>query len=89
MDSIDFYLSGLSIFLSLFLLIVNIRALKKSRVRVFKFLTAVFALIFLDGLISVLVGFSILNIPLTLTDMFLFSNILILIIFYYGVVRSS
>lgn len=89
MQSIDFYLAGLSIVLSLFLLAVNTRAYRRSRIRMFTFLMVVFVATLFDGIATLLVGFGMLILPISTTALLLVSNILILILFYYGVVRGS
>lgn len=89
MESIDFYLAGLSVVLALFLILVNIMAYRKSRVRIFAFLMVVFAAILFDGIMTLLAGFSVLVLPISTTALLLISNILVLVLFYYGVVRGS
>lgn len=89
MESIDFFLAGLSVILSVFLLIVNVRAYKKSSIRLFLFLMVVFLALLSDGIITLLVGFSLVNLPISTTAFLLSSDIVILVVFYYGVARGS
>lgn len=89
MQSVDFYIAGLSIVLSIFLLIVNIRAYRKSGMRMFAFLTVVFLTLLFDGVAIMLIGFQVLALPISNSALLLSSNIVILILFYYGVVRGS
>lgn len=89
MESIDFYISGLSVVLAIFLLAVNIRAYRKSRIRMFAYLMVVFIALLFDGVAVLLVGFGLITLPVSSTALLLISNIVILVLFYYGVVRGS
>ncbi len=89
MESIDFYISGLSVVLAIFLLAVNIRAYRRSSIRMFAYLTVVFIVLLFDGLAVLTVGLGLFTLPLTSTSLLLISNIVILVLFYYGVVRGN
>ncbi len=89
MENIDFYLTGLSVILAVFLLGVGLKAYRKSGMRMFLFIMLVFLIIFLDGIILILVGFGIFSLPISNTAVLMISNIAILLLFYYGVVRGS
>lgn len=89
MQNVEFYVSGLSIVLSIFLLAVNIRAYRRSGMRMFAYLMVVFITLLFDGVAILLIGFGILSLPLSNSALLLTSNIVILILFYYGVVRGS
>lgn len=89
MASIDFYVSGLSVALALFLLAVNTRAYRRSGIRMFAYLMVVFVVLLADGLIVLATGIGLFSLPISTTSMLLISNIVILILFYIGVVRGS
>lgn len=89
MQSIDFYVSGLSIVLAVFLLAVNIKAYRRSGMRMFAYLMVVFITLLFDGVAIMLIGFGKLTIPISNSALLLISNIVILVLFYYGVVRGS
>ncbi len=89
MESIDFYISGLSVVLAIFLLAVNIRAYRRSNIRMFAYLMVVFIVLLFDGLAVLTIGLGLFSLPVTNTSLLLISNIVILILFYYGVVRGS
>lgn len=89
MESIDFFLAGLTVVLSVFLLIINIRAYRKSSIHIFLILMIVFLALLVDGGVTLLVGFSLITIPISLTAFLLISNLLILSLFYFVVARGS
>lgn len=89
MGNIDFYISGLAVVLAVFLLAVNTRAYRRSHIRMFAFLTVVFIVMLLDGLMVLALGIGIISLPITETTLLLLSDIVILVLFYYGVVRGS
>ncbi len=89
MDNIGFYLTGLSVILAAFLLAVGIRAYRKSGMRMFFFILLVFLVILVDGVILILSGFGMLTLPISNTAILMISNVIILLLFYSGVVRGS
>lgn len=89
MESIDFFLAGLTVVLSVFLFIINIRAYRKSSVHIFLILMIVFLALLVDGGVTLLVGFSLITIPISMTAFLLISNLVILSLFYYVVARGS
>ncbi len=89
MENVDFYISGLAVVLSIFLLAVNMRAYRRSHIRMFAFIAAVFIIFLIDGLAVLIGGLGIVNFPITATTLLLVSDIAILVLFYYGVVRGS
>lgn len=89
MENIDFYISGLAVVLSIFLLAVNVRAYRRSQMRMFAFIAAVFIIFLIDGLAVLAGGFGAISLPITATTLLLISDIAILVLFYYGVVRGS
>ncbi len=89
MENIDFYISGLAVVLSIFLLAVNMRAYRRSHIRMFAFIAAVFIIFLIDGLLVLAGGLGAVSLPITSTTILLVSDIAILVLFYYGVVRGS
>ena len=89
MGNIDFYLMGLSVILAAFLLAVGGRAYRKSGMRMFLYIMIVFLIILFDGVLLILVGFGLLALPISNTAVLMVSNIAVLLLFYYGVVRGS
>ncbi len=89
MLDISFYLSGLAVVLSIFILAVSVRAYSRTHVRIFGFLIAVFVILLADSLIYTITGFIFFQLPFTMNEMFLFSDVAILLIFYFGAVRGS
>ena len=89
MENIDFYLTGLTVILAAFLLVVGLKAYRKSGMRMFLFIMLVFLIFLLDGIILILVGFGVFNLPISNTAVLMISNMVILLLFYYGVVRGS
>lgn len=89
MESIDYYLTGFSIILAAFLLAVSMRAYRKSGVKMLLFIMFVFLAILVDGVLLLFIGFGVFTLPLSNTAILMISNIVILLLFYYGVVRGS
>ncbi len=89
MLDISFYLSGLAVVLSIFILVVSIRAYSRTHVRIFAFLISVFVILLADSLIYTITGFVYIQFPFSIDDLFLFSDVAILLIFYFGAVRGS
>lgn len=89
MENIDFFLTGISVILAAFLLAVGIRAYRKSGMRMFLFILLVFLIILLDGVILIISGFGVFTLPVSNTAVLMISDVIILLLFYYGVVRGS
>lgn len=89
MENIDFYISGIAVVLSIFLLAVNMRAYRRSHIRMFAFIAAVFIIFLIDGLLVLATGLGAVKVPFTPVTLLLVSDIAILILFYYGVVRGN
>ena len=89
MENIDFFLTGISVILAAFLLAVGIRAYRKSGMRMFLFILLVFLIILLDGVILLISGFGVFTLPVSNTAVLMISDVIILLLFYYGVVRGS
>ncbi len=89
MENIDFFLTGISVILAAFLLAVGIRAYRKSGMRMFLFILLVFLVILLDGVILIISGFGVFTLPISNTAVLMISDVIILLLFYYGVVRGS
>ena len=89
MESIDYYLTGFSIILAAFLLAVSMRAYRKSGMKMLLFVMFVFLAMLVDGALLLLVGFGLFSLPISNTAVLMISNIVILLLFYYGVVRGS
>ena len=68
---------------------VSIRAYSRTHVRIFVFLIAVFVILLLDSLIYTISGFIYFQLPISMDDVFLLSDVAILLIFYFGAVRDS
>ena len=89
MDSLSFYLSGLGLVLSIFLIIVTSRAYGRSRVKLFGYLIGVFTITLLDSLLFIVEGLTLYVPPISTLDVFLASEVVILVLFYFGAVRGS
>ncbi len=89
MNDIYFYLSGIALVLSIFLIVVSLRAYQRSKIKLLLFVSGTFIVILVDSIIAVLVGFGVIPVPYSMEDMFLVSDLAIMIIFYLGVVRGN
>lgn len=83
------FLAGISLILSIFMIVVVAKAIRVGGMRIFRYLLAAFALILISDVMLVLTAFSIFG--TTYIDLFIFSlaDLFILLIFYSGVVRGS
>jgi hypothetical protein len=57
--------------------------------RMFLFILLVFLVILLDGVILIISGFGVFTLPISNTAVLMISDVIILLLFYYGVVRGS
>lgn len=81
-------ISGISIVLSLFLLGVAFRVSRRRKVRILTYISAVFAVILVSNVIFVLQVFSMLPFTGYEVTMLLSVELLILVLFYAGIVRG-
>ncbi len=89
MLDLSYYLSGLATVLALFILIVGVRAYRRSRIRIFAYLVAVFALFLVDSTLYTISGLVYFQVPVSFADVFLLTDVAVLLIFYFGTVRGS
>ncbi|MEM0157272.1 MAG: hypothetical protein QXN26_04315 [Thermoplasmataceae archaeon] len=89
MLDLSYYLSGLATVLAVFILIVGVRAYRKSRIRILAYLVAVFALFLLDSTIYTISGLIYIQSPFSFADIFLLTDVAVLLLFYFGTVRGS
>lgn len=85
MSNFTIYASSLSMVVSAFLLVVASRAFVRVRSRIFLSLIAVFLVILVESVISLVSLFDLVTLPFSLDDMLVFGNIIVLIVFYAGV----
>ncbi|MCL4438813.1 MAG: hypothetical protein M1616_05570 [Candidatus Thermoplasmatota archaeon] len=85
MSNFTIYASSLSMVVSAFLLVVASRAFIRVRSRIFVSLIAVFLVILVESVISLVSLFDLVTLPFSLDDMLVFGNIIVLIVFYAGV----
>ncbi len=85
MSNFTIYASSLSMVVSAFLLVVASRAFIRVRSRIFLSLIAVFLVILVESVISLVSLFDLVTLPFSLDDMLVFGNIIVLIVFYAGV----
>lgn len=83
------FLAGISLILSIFMIVVVAKAIRVGGMRIFRYLLAAFALILISDVMLILTAFRIFG--TTYIDLFIFSlaDLFILLIFYSGVVRGS
>lgn len=81
-------ISGLSIVISIFLLDVTRRVSKRRRVRILSFMSAVFVLILLSNVVFVVLTFTIFPTTGIETTFLLAVQLVILLLFYAGIVRG-
>jgi hypothetical protein len=88
---VDFliFMTGISLILSIFMIVVVAKAIRVGGMRIFRYLLASFTLILISDFILILTAFSVFG--TTYIDLFIFSltDLFILLIFYSGVVRGS
>jgi hypothetical protein len=89
MDSFSIYISAVSLIISAFLVLISSRAYKRIRSNIFLSMTLVFAIVLADSSLFILSTFNIIALPFDSQDMLLFSNLLILIVFYAGAIRRT
>ena len=89
MDSFSIYVSAVSLIISVFLAFISSRTYSRIRSGIFLSMTLVFFIIMVDSTLFLIASFNILSLPFDTQDMLLFTNLLILIVFYAGAVRRS
>ncbi len=88
MYNIAVLISGISIVLSVFLLGVSRRVLKRRRTRILSYISWVFVVILISNAIFVLQVFSVLPMTGHETTMLLAEELIILVLFYAGIARG-
>ncbi len=88
MYNIAVLISGLSIAISIFLIIIAIRATRRRKVRILSYLEAVFALILISNVVYVFQTFNMLP-GISFDVTFLLSvELIVLLLFYASIVRG-
>lgn len=88
MYEIAILISGISIVFSVFLLGVARRVLRRRKVRILTYIAAVFVVILLSNILFVLQVFHVIPIPGYELTIFLAVELIILVLFYAGIVRG-
>ncbi len=89
MDSFSIYISAVSMIISVFLAFISSRTYVRVRSAIFLSMAIVFFIILGDSALFLTSAFGIISLPFDAQDMLLFTNLLILIVFYVGAVRRS
>lgn len=83
------FFEALSLVISIFLLIITVRAFRNRRIKLLEYIMAVFFLIFVQDIVLILQVFYIIPFSAYDPDLFVLVNLAILAIFYVGIVRGS
>ncbi len=83
------FFEALSLVISIFLLIITVRAFRNRRIKLLEYIMAVFFLIFVQDIVLILQVFYILPFSAYDPDLFVLVDLAILAIFYVGIVRGS
>ena len=83
------FFEALSLVISIFLLIITVRAFRNSRIKLLEYIMAVFFLIFVQDIVLILQVFYIIPFSAYDPDLFVLVDLAILAIFYVGIVRGS
>ncbi len=83
------FLAGISLILSIFMIIVAAKAIRVGGMRIFRYLLASFVLILFSNFILILTAFSVFGTTYLDLLIFLLTDLIILLLFYSGVVRGS
>lgn len=88
---IDYFvlLAGISIVLSIFMMLVTLRAVRRGGMRIFRYLGASFALILLANAIVIADLFYPSILASAVVPGFIIADLLILLLFYSGIVRGT
>ena len=89
MDNIGIFITGISIVVSIFLLAVTYKSLKRSNVKIFYYLFIVFGIILIANAYMLLQVFGIVPYFVADVTVLLFADLVILLLFYFGIVRGS
>lgn len=89
MDSFSIYISAVSLIISVFLAFVSSRTYARVRSGIFLSMAIVFFIVLIDSALFLITSFNLISLPFDAQDMLLFTNLLILIVFYVGAVRRS
>ena len=89
MDNIGIFITGISIVVSIFLLAVTYKSLKRSSVKIFYYLFIVFGIILIANVYMLLQVFGIVPYFVADVTVLLFADLVILLLFYFGIVRGS
>lgn len=82
-------LEAISLVISAFLLAITVSAFRKRKLKLLRYMMAVFSLIFVQDIVLILQVFFIIPFATYDTDLFVLVDLAILAIFYSGVVRGS
>lgn len=80
--------SGISIVISVFMIVVSLRASRRGGLNGIVYLALAFAVILADNVIYTMSVIGIFFIGVDIISMFLISDLLILLAFYFGAVRG-
>ncbi|MHB1650674.1 MAG: hypothetical protein ACYCSA_10860 [Thermoplasmataceae archaeon] len=83
------FFEALSLVISIFLLIITVRAFRNRRIKLLEYIMAVFFLIFVQDIVLILQVFYIIPFSAYDPDLFVLVDLAILAIFYVGIVRGS
>jgi hypothetical protein len=88
---IDYFaaIAAVSVILSIFMIAVTTRATRRAGVRIFKYLAASFILILVTNLLVVANLFYHAYLSSALIPGFIIADLLILLLFYSGIIRGS
>jgi len=88
---VDYFalLAGVSVVLSIFMMLVTIRAVRKGGMRIFKYLAGSFALILVTNAIVIFDLFYPAILSSLVVPGFIIADLLILLLFYSGIVRGT
>lgn len=82
-------IAAISVVLSIFMITVTFRAARRARVRIFKYLAASFILILITNLFVVINLFFRAYLGILIIPGFIVADLLILLLFYSGILRGN
>jgi hypothetical protein len=83
------FFEALSLVISIFLIAVTLSAWRRRKLKILKYIIAVFALIFAQDVVLILQVFFIIPFSAYDTDLFVLVDLAILSMFYSGIVRGN
>lgn len=83
------FFEALSLVISVFLVAVTVSAWRRRKLKILKYIIAVFAIIFAQDIVLVLQVFYIIPYAAYDTDLFVLVDLAILALFYTGIVRGN